>query len=174
MDASLNYLTSGPELQQIVNSCKACSKLIRFGKNIISYDQLPYLSLGSPRTNSSVWFLNTKLPNDPAGHWCTLIQFSSKILLCDGLDYVIKRKDVMYNIRSFCDSNNCELIIMQLRCQEDDSTKCGYLALAFLAKFHVLSRKKFFNMQPIFKRNSITTNEKLMLNFAQKHFGFQI
>ena len=174
MDTRLNYLTSGPDLQKLASSCKACFKLIRFGKNIVSYDQLPSLLLENPRTSSSVWFLNTKLPNDSAGHWCTLIQFNSNILLCDGLDYVIKRKDVMFNIRSFCTSNNCKLIVMQLRCQEDDSTKCGYLALSFLAKFHAFSRRKFFHMQLIFKRNSIATNEKLMLKFAQKHFGFRI
>ena len=174
MNSRNDYLTNGQDLESIASSCTTCFKYLQHGKNIISYTQLPHLFIAPHRRKVSAYCVNTKLSHHLSGHWITLILFDRQVLLCDGLNYVQKRLDVMENIQTFCNKNKCKLIVMQLRSQENDSSKCGFLALAFIAKFHSLSKKKFYNLQKVFKRHSIKNNEKFLLKFAEKHFHFQI
>lgn len=172
-DVMAAHLTSGIDLHRIVSSCPTCLMYVDYGRNIRCHDELPSLRIPPTRTKF-VYFVNTRRFNQSSGHWITLLLFKKSVLLCDGLNYAITRSDVMRNIRRFCRLNNCKLVCMQFRCQQEHSSNCGYISLAFVAKYHSLSLRGLHAMQSLFRRHSIRSNESLLLAFAQKHFSFQI
>lgn len=174
MDPEFRFLTNGFDLQSIVSSCENCFKSIQHGRNIICHTALPTSFYPGSHTSLVAYIINTRSKSDAIGHWVTLIRLKDTILLCDGLHYVTSRPDVMRNIRIFSKINNCRLVIMNMRYQTANSSKCGFLAIALIAKAHVLPLKSFSALQKLFKKNSIASNERLLLNFAQKHFKFSL
>ena len=168
------YLTNGVDLHRLISSCKSCLQYINNGRNIRCHDELPHLLIPGNRTERSAYLINTKRPFDYSGHWICLFKFNRLILLCDGLDYAITRPDVMHNIRKFCRLNDCRLSVMRLRSQQKESSKCGFLSMAYLSKYHSMSLRHFYTMQNVFKRNSIRSNENMLIAFAQTHFAFHI
>ena len=167
------FVTDKHDLQKLLSKCNVCSKSISRGQNILHNEHLSKLQLQN-YNKICAFIINTKLPSESYGHWICLLRFKNVFIMVDGLNYAIKRPDIMLNLNKFCHQNNCILNVMHLRCQEKISFKCGYIAIAIIAKYHTLSIKQFYNMQTVFKRNSIKFNENLLINFAQKHFGFSL
>ena len=167
------FLTDTHDLRELVSNCKACSNSLLHGRNILHHEHLANLQLQHCK-KLCAFIINTKLPSESYGHWICLLRFRNVFVMIDGLNYAIKRPDIMRNVKRFCHLNNCILNVMHLRCQEKSSFKCGYIALAVIAKYHTMSVKQFYNLQTVFKRNSIKFNENLLLEFAQKHFAFSL
>ena len=167
------FLTDTHDLRELVSNCRACSNSVLHGQNILHHEHLVNLQLQHCK-KLCAFIINTKLPSESYGHWICLLRFRNVFVMIDGLNYAIKRPDIMRNVKRFCHLNNCILNVMHLRCQEKSSFKCGYIALAVIAKYHTMSVKQFYNLQTVFKRNSIKFNENLLLEFAQKHFAFSL
>ena len=61
-----------------------------------------------------------------------------------------------------------------LCCQLEKSSVCGFITMYMIYVFTHFSLKQFISLEKLFKRNSIKTNEKLILECVQKHFKFKL
>jgi len=165
-------LTNSRDLKTLMLSCKTCSSATQHGRNIIHHSILPHKRIRTGKLCALI--VNTKSPLESVGHWFCLLKFNNVFTLVDGVGYTLNRPDVMNNIKKFCRLNNSSLYTMKLRFQKTSSFKCGFLAMAIIAKYHSIPSKQFHNLENILKRNSITFNEKFLLDFCQKHFSFSI
>lgn len=167
-----NHLTNGNDLRLLMKSCKKCTKSIEFGQHIVSHKQLP---LFRPKQKQTAFtFITSNFPGE-IGHWANIFVTRNKTaFLCDGLNYVQTRPDVMSNIVHFCRNNNFQLNILDLRCQLEKSSVCGFITMYMIYVFTHFSLKQFISLEKLFKRNSIKTNEKLILECVQKHFKFKL
>ena len=168
----LKHLTNGNDLRTLMKSCRRCSKSIEFGQHIISHKQLPFIRLKQKQT--AFTFISCSMPGE-IGHWANIFVTKNNVaLLCDGLNYVQTRPDIMSNVKSFCSNNNLQLNCLDLRCQLEKSSICGYVTMYMVYAFSHFTLKQFLSLEKLFKRNSIRTNEKLILNCVQQHFKFKL
>ena len=165
-------LTNGLDLTRLMSSCSTCLNAVAFGSKIRHHEEIRNFKDSTTIGTRSAYFLNSQSPDQLFGHWILLLKFKHTMYLCDGLQYAPSRSDIMRNIRSFCRLNNYKLIIFPLRYQLKTSSKCGYLSLGIIAKYHTLSFSQFISMISALRRNSIRSNEQFFLRFAKKHFGF--
>ena len=169
-----DYLTDSHDLTRLASSCVTCSNNIAHGVNIRHYKDLQNFNVSISSNKRVAIILNTKQDFETAGHWAILLKSKRTLYLSDGLGYTVSRPDVMLSIRRFCRMHGFRLVVLSLRYQRTRTSKCGYLCLGVLAKYHTLSFKRFLAMHIALKRNSIFSNETYLLNFAKKHFNFSI
>ena len=168
----LKHLTNGNDLRTLMKTCRRCSKSVEFGLHIILHKQLSFIRLKQRQT--AFTFLSCNMPGE-IGHWANIFVTKNNIaLLCDGLNYVQTRPDVMSNIMNFCRNNNLHLKNLDLRCQLEKSSICGYVSMYMVYAFSHFTLKQFLSLEKLFKRNSIKTNEKLVLTCVQQHFKFKM
>ena len=165
-------LTNGLDLTRLMSSCNTCSLAVAFGSNIRHHEEIRDFKDSNTSGTRSAYCLNSKSLDQSYGHWTVLVRFKNTMYLCDGLQYIPSRLDVMNNIHSFCKLNGYKLILLPLRYQLKASSNCGFLSLGIIAKYHTLSFSKFISMISALQRNSIRSNEQFFLRFAKKHFGF--
>ena len=168
------YLTDSHDLTNLASSCVTCSNTIAHGIYIRHHKDLKNLSISTSSSKRLAIILNTKQDFEPAGHWLILLRSKKMLYLSDGLGYTVTRPDIMHNIRRFCEMHGLRLVVLSLKYQRTRTSKCGYLCLGILAKYHTLSFKKFLAMHIGLKRNSVFSNETYFLDFAKKHFNFSL
>lgn len=175
MSSNGRLLTNGNDLNSLMKTCKTCSRVTGYGKNIVCHTQLPYMNnFNQKQKNNTLLICNTANQLFTVGHWFVLIIRYNKVYMCDGLGYVITRQDVMDNVTKFCRINNFHFVDLKTRCQLKNSEICGFVAIFFVGKYTTISFGKFCQILSLFRRNSIKSNELLVMKFVQKHFRFQL
>lgn len=176
MNSNIRYLTTADDLKKIISSCKRCSLATRNGNNIISNKELAHLKITKKYSSPIIFICNTADDFDTIGHWFTIVINTRNKLayLCDGLNYVQTRKDVLKNIHQFCKINKLNFINLKTKCQQNRSNICGYISVFFTAKYVHLTSRNFLQLTSILNRHSVASNESLILQFVQKHFKFKI
>lgn len=168
MNNRFKHLTSGTDLITVLKGCKKCFKTIAHGKHVVPHKALPFININLKKTG---FLVNSCNSPSQIGHWFTLLFSSSRIaFLCDGLNYVQKRPDVMQNIITLCQKHNYKLFILDVRCQLQKSSVCGYIAMYMIYVYTHFSVKQLCSLQKLFKRNGIATNQKIVLDCVKKHF----
>ena len=164
-------VTTKENLLQILSKCPKCLQSMLNGHLIISIEELSSLKLKNyPKQKKFNLIINTK--NDgTTGHWFNLIIFNKKhIFLCDGLNEVYSNTYVMGKIHNFTINNNLILHNFKVKYQSKTSKKCGFLALFQVYKTNTVTFSEFLKFRKMLLRNSVTTNEKLMLKQMKSHF----
>ena len=164
-------ITTKEDLIKILSKCQRCLQSTLNGDLIISIDQLPLLILKKhSKQNKLNLIINTK-SDGTTGHWFNLSIFDKNhIFLCDGLNEVTSNQNILEKINHFIINNKLKLYDFKIRYQPKTSKKCGYLACFQVYKSNTMNRTKFIKFRKMLLRNSITTNEKLMIARMKSHF----
>lgn len=181
--------TSKTDLEDILQQCSTCYRSTQNGDFILCHSDLPNILLKNYRKLPVFNFIvNTldenDIPNESdgtsgpivVGHWINIIVLRQTgsyhhALICDGLGDVTSNHAVMQNIKTFCKNNSLRSYCLNGRWQRDSSRLCGYLSTAIVAYIHGKTRlNSMTRLQKLFLRNSVTTNENLVLKMYRKHF----
>ena len=77
----------------------------------------------------------------------------------------------MANINIFCRNNSLRLLNLNEKFQNDNSFYCGYISLGLISYTHNKKKtNKIMALKKLFQRNSVKSNEKLILKMYEKHF----
>ena len=187
--------TSKTDLCNILSNCAICYRSTENGNFIISHTELPRILLNRREFKKREFvnlIVNTKCvqsihnqtsspqesPPDLIGHWF-LISVSlitthpnhPKAVVSDPLNEITRNTDVMANIRMFCDHNSLKLYDLDAKHQSDSSTRCGYLICGLIAYIHKNKKlNKLLALKKMFLRNSVRTNEEMVLKLYKNHF----
>lgn len=132
--------------------------------------QLPQTRISTKKTRAHGFIVNSE-SSVRLGHWFAIIIFNGKFLVvCDGLNKVLDRSDIMINVTKFCDSNHLILRNLNFRCQVSNSLKCGYIALFFIAKASLLNYRNFMKMVTMLNQYSIESREQFVFKYVKRHF----
>ena len=164
-------VTSGQDIIDLISNCADCKQITNGGNYVISYIHLPNLVL--PKRPKIGIIVNTEHDDSSdIGHWfLCYIHANHTMILADGLNQVESKKpEVLKAVTAFCYLNNLIYTSLDIRCQLESSSTCGYICCFFLAKASLLSLKGLLLLRETMKRNSIHTNEAYAIHFVRKHF----
>ena len=176
MSQNLKNVTTGDDLKRILKSCKKCWLATKYGKNVICHTELISIKITKKNNLPMVFICNTSDELFTIGHWFTIVinRKYKKVYMCDGLNFAKTQKNVMKNIHQFCKLNSLQFTNLNVKCQPKNTSSCGLISTFFVAKYTHLSLKSFRQLPKIFKRNSIVSNQSIVLQFVQNHFQFKI
>ena len=182
--SAANYkdATSKTDLEDILKQCSICYRSTNDGNFILCHSDLPNILLKNykklPTYNLIINSLDesdgiTDMPI--VGHWFNIIVLKQAgrfyhALICDSLSSITSNHAVMQNIKKFCSNNSLRLHYLSGKYQ-GKSNLCGYLASGIIAYIHGKNRlNDMTRLQKLFLRNSVKTNENLVLKMYKKHF----
>lgn len=189
--STTNYkdATSKTDLEDILQNCSKCYRSTQNGEFILCHSDLPNILLKNYSALPVFNFvINTLDENDTpnesddtsrpilVGHWFNIIVLRQAgrfyhALVCDGLGDITSNDVVMQNIKAFCKNNSLRPNYLTARWQRDSSRLCGYLSSGLIAYIHGKTRlSSMARLQNLFLRNSVATNENLVLKMYRKHF----
>ena len=176
VEEQMNTLTNKIDLERTLKTCKTCYNSVNLGSNIICHAELSSLKVPKSSRRKHIGFIiNSSCDPDIIGHWYTcLIIEPNLFLICDGLNVILKQKNVVKNMKQFCDINSLKMIDLNIRYQSKNSLYCGFLSLFWISIYAEYSSSKFRRLLYCFKKNSIKSNEKYMLSHVHKHFKLNI
>ena len=68
-------------------------------------------------------------------------------------------------------NNSLRLLNLNEKFQNDNSFYCGYISLGLISYTHNKKKtNKIMALKKLFQRNSVKSNEKLILKMYEKHF----
>ena len=182
--------TSKTDLCNILSKCADCYQSTNNGNLIVSHIYLPRILVNSTKKKKRTYVnlvVNSKSNNDQTddanesneqpviGHWflitVTLNRQPPTALLCDPLNEITKNSTVMDNINMFCKFNSLKLLNLNEKFQSDNSFYCGYISMGLISYTHNKKKtNKIMTLKKLFQRNSVRSNEKLVLKMYEKHF----
>ena len=183
--SATNYkdATSKTDLEDILQQCSICYRSTNDGNFILCHSDLPSILLKNYKKLPTYNFIVNSLNESDntselvkIGHWINIVVLKQAgrfyhALLCDSLDGITSNLEVMHNIRKFCFNNSLRLHCLNGRYQKDTSSLCGYLTSGIIAYTHGKRRlSDIARLQKLFLRNSVKTNENLVLKMYKKHF----
>ena len=169
------YITNIFQLKDALNKCPKCKKLTMNGDLIMSHEHLVNLDITKIKKKKLALIINSENDASIIGHWFVILIWKKYAIFADGQQKLFSnREDVMLHIRRFCSKNSLKFINQKLKIQKNRSFKCGFIALFLVAKFSILSFKSFLALRAILNNNSISSNEKFILNFVKRHFRINI
>ena len=164
-------VTTKENLLQILSKCSKCLRSTLNGRLIMSIEELSPLKLKNYLKERKFNLIINTRNDGTTGHWFNLIIFDKKhIFLCDGLNEVYSNTYIMGKIKNFAINNNLILHNFKIKYQPKTSKKCGFLALFQVYKTNAINFSEFLKFRKMLLRNSVTTNEKLMLKQMKSHF----
>ena len=173
----LNTLTTSIDLRNVLKACGKCDETIRHGKNIVCHSELSQTVLNRDSKNGKKpigFIVNSSCEENRVGHWVScLVTKTNHVLVCDGMNYVLKQKDFLHSLDLFCDLNRLKLIDLGIRYQLKNSLSCGLLSVFWISAHTNLKPNEFRKLCHCLKRNTIKTNEMFMLSYIRKHFKIQ-
>ena len=182
--SATNYkdATSKTDLEDILKQCSTCYRSTNDGNFILCHSDLPNILLKNYKKLPTYNFIiNTLNESDSTtespiiGHWINVVVLKQTrrfyhALICDSLGDVTSNHAVMQNIKKFCSNNSLRLHCLNGKYQ-GESSLCGYLTSGIIAYSHGKKRlNDMTRLQKLFLRNSVKTNEKLVLKMYRKHF----
>ena len=157
------YRLSGKDLFNILKNCKLCFKITNNGKNIIDFNNLKSIILPKTKKNAIILYAYQ--------HWMLLLTFKSQCVLIDPLNEVhVSHPDVIHAIITFCIDNSLMLHSFDTKFQKLTTNVCGFLVLWALLKSTKLSFSNFMKLKRIILCNTVSTNERGMVNTVKRHF----
>ena len=183
--SATNYkdATSKTDLEDILQQCSICYRSTNDGNFILCHSDLPSILLKNYKKLPTYNFIVNSLNESDntselvkIGHWINIVVLKQAgrfyhALLCDSLDGITSNLEVMHNIRKFCFNNSLRLHCLNGRYQKNTSSLCGYLTSGIIAYTHGKRRlSDIARLQKLFLRNSVKTNENLVLKMYKKHF----
>jgi hypothetical protein len=177
MDAGneCRFITNVTDLQTALKNCKRCNNITMNGRFIYSHEHLSILDITRCKKKKIAIIINSESDPSLLGHWVVCLVSHKFLLFLDGQQQIFsKRNDVMSNIYSFCNRNSLKFINLKFNIQKNNSFKCGFVVLFFIAKFSILSFQSFLALKHVLNNNSISTNEKYILMFVKRHFHINI
>ena len=174
--------TSKTDLMSILTQCSVCRMSTDAGKFIMTHSELPNIKLKNykqlPVLNFVINTLSSQILDNYSsiGHWFNIIVLRQsgnfhRAIIFNGLGDTASDQTVMQNINKFCSNNSLKCHNESVRYQRDESSLCGYVSLGVIAYTH--GKKKLSDitrLKKIFLRNSVKTNENLILKIYHKHF----
>ena len=143
--------------------------------NLMSHEHLLNLDITKSKKQKLALIVNSENDASVVGHWFVILIWKKYAIFADGQQKLSSnRGDVMSHIRKFCSKNSLKFINQKLKIQNNNSFKCGFIALFLVAKFSILSFKSFLALRGILNNNSISSNEKFIINFVKRHFRINI
>ena len=166
-----NFITSEEDIRRMLKSCAKCTVITNNAALILAHTELPYLHLNKLGYKKYSLIINSVIGDSKIGHWFTLLVFQNRYaVICDGLNRIIRDKDIMQNLQYFCKENKLSLKDLSFLCQRLSSQKCGYIALFFTAKASILNYFSFIKLIKMLNHGSINSKEKYIMKFVQHHF----
>ena len=171
--------TSKVDLVDILSDCSHCYDSTHEGDFILCHSDLPTIQLKNYKKRPVLNFIVNVLGEENKsliGHWTNIVVLRQAgryhhALLCDSLRDVTNNHVVMENVKKFCSNNALQTHCLNARYQDTRSRKCGYLSIGIVAYTHGKSRlSDMTRLQKILQRNSVKTNESLILKMYRKHF----
>ena len=188
--ASTRYknATSKTDLCNMLSKCAVCYHSTNDGNLIVPHIDLTRIFVNRPKKKKKTYvnlIVNSKSNNDQIdnvdqsndqpiiGHWFLITVALNKqpptAIICDPLNDITKNSTVMANINMFCKNNSLKLLNLNEKFQKDDSFYCGYISLGLISYTHNKTNK-IMSLKKLFQRNSVKSNEKLILKMYEKHF----
>lgn len=171
--------TSKIDLVDILSQCSHCYNSTHKGDFILCHSDLPNIQLKNYGKKPVLNFVVNSLDEKDyslIGHWVNIVVFRQggryyHALLCDSLRDITNNHIVMKNIEKFCSNNSLQTHCLNAKYQEATSQKCGYLTAGVIAYTHGKTHLgNMARLQKILQRNSVKTNEGLILKMYRKHF----
>ena len=192
MMASKRYkdATSKTDLCNVLSKCTVCYHSTNDGNLIVPHIDLARILVNDTKKKKRTYVnlvVNSKSNNDQIdgvnhnneppiiGHWflitVTLNKQHPTATICDPLNDITKNSIVMANINIFCKNNSLRLLNLNEKFQNDNSFYCGYISLGLISYTHNKKKtNKIMALKKLFQRNSVKSNEKLILKMYEKHF----
>ena len=175
--------TAKTDLEDILKNCSSCYRSTHNGDFILCHSDLPNIQLKNYKKQPVYNFIvNTLDENDGnsesvvIGHWFNIIVLRQNerfyhALTCDSLGEISSNHLVLQNIKNFCLNNSLRFHCLNGKYQKNTSRLCGYACCGIIAYTHGKKRlADIFRLQNLFVRNSVKTNENLILRMYRKHF----
>ena len=173
----MNTLTNSNDLKNVIKTCEKCDVTINHGKNIICHTELSRIVINHDSKNRKKpigFIVNSSCEENQIGHWVScLVTNTNHLLVCDGMNYILKQKNFLHSLNLFCNLNNLKLIDLGIRYQLKKSLSCGLLSVFWISIHTNLKPNEFRKLCHCLKRNTIKSNEIFMLSYIRKHFKIQ-
>lgn len=175
-EKQMNTLTNKNDLRNVLKTCDKCYESTNKGSNIICHNKLSSMIVDKSSFKKKPFglIINSSCNSDIIGHWFTCILTKPNLMIvCDGLNVILKQQSVVKSLKQFCTRNDLKLIDLHVRYQTKNSMWCGFLSIFWISAHSEFSPFKFRRLIECFRRNSIKSNEKYMLNYVYKHFDMK-